>query len=155
MTDAFVETTVLTDYLLKRDGSEKRAAEALGQYERRIVPQFAWKELKRGPLKYYVWAHNKLADTKSFLSAMAALQQMSRSPQRYLTSTAIQAVHSAFFTLFGNPEQLKRLQQAYAGKANPDVIHADAMRLELKRLIHTSWKKRSTLFGGQYHLLSC
>jgi hypothetical protein len=152
MTDAFVETTVLTDYLLKRDGSEKRAAAALGQYERKIIPQFAWKEFKRGPLKNFVWAHNKLADTKSFLNTMAALQRMSRSPQRYLTSTAIQALHSAFAALFDNRKQL---QKAYADEANPDAIHADILRLELKRAIYTSWNNRRNLFGGPYHMLSC
>ncbi len=154
MTDAFVETTVLTDYLLKRDGSEKQAAAAIQRYERGIIPQFAWKEFKRGPLYYFVWAHNKLAETKSFLETLVALQRMSLSPRRYLTSTAIQAVHSAFVALF-SPHNRKELQQAYGNKANPDAVHADLMRLELKRAIYSSWNSRRTLFGGPYHLLSC
>jgi hypothetical protein len=153
MTDAFVETTILTDYLLKRDGSEKRVATAIRQYERGIIPQFAWKEFKRGPLNNFVWAHNKLTETKSLLDMLAALQRMSRSPHRYLTSTAMQSVHSAFAALFS--ENRKQLQQAYGDKANPDAVHADLMRLELKRVIYSSWNSRVNLFGGPYNVLSC
>src|SRR5215472_11127698 len=100
MADAFIETTVLTDFLLKRDGSETAAAAAFDRFEKKVVPQFAWKEFKRGPLKNFVWAHNKLADTKSLLATLTALQRLSRSLQRYLTSTAIQAVQTAFAGFF-------------------------------------------------------
>jgi hypothetical protein len=152
MTAAFIETTVLTDFLLKRDGTEIRAAAAFARCDDSIIPQFAWKEFKRGPLKNFVWAHNKLADTRSLLTALAALQRLSRSPQRYLTSTAIQAIHTAFANLFTD---LPALTQKYGAKANPDAIYADALRLELKRVILSSWKNRATLFGGPSHILSC
>jgi hypothetical protein len=152
MTAAFVETTVLTDYLLKRDGSEENARVAFYKFQQQIVPQFAWKEFKRGPLKNFVWAHNKFADTKSFLETVGALQRLSRSPQRYLTATAIQALHSAFAGMFDNLDELRR---AHQGKANPDAIHADVLRLELKRAIFSAWKARNTLFGGAYHVLTC
>ena len=91
MTDAFIETTVLTDYLLKRDGSEQAAAAAFARHAAKIIPQFAWKEFKRGPLKNFVWTYNKLAESNSFTHTLAALQRMSRSPHRYITATAIQA----------------------------------------------------------------
>jgi hypothetical protein len=152
MADAFIETTVLTDFLLKRDGSETAAAIAFERFENKFVSQFAWKEFKRGPLKNFVWAHNKLADTRSLLATLAALQRLSRSLQRYLTSTAIQAVHTAFAGLFANPTELT---QRYGAKANLDAIHADAMRLELKRMIFSAWNRRTALFGGPFHLLSC
>jgi hypothetical protein len=48
MTDAYIETTTLTDLLLKKDGSEKAAARAINLFSRPIIPQFAWKEFKRG-----------------------------------------------------------------------------------------------------------
>jgi hypothetical protein len=154
MTAVFVETTVLTDYLLKRDGSERAAATAFQNFNQQIVPQFAWKEFKRGPLKNFVWAHNKLVDTQSFLETLAALQRMSRSPHRYLTSTAIQAFHTAFATLF-DKHTLDDLRVRYGGKANLDSVHADVVRLELKRAIIRSWNWRMTLFGGPHHILAC
>lgn len=96
----FVETTVLTNYLLKRDGSEEAAKVVLDRYPVVSVPLFAWKEFKRGPLNNFVWAHNKLADTKSYEQTVAALQRLSRTPQRYLTATAIQAIHTGFINAF-------------------------------------------------------
>lgn len=154
MTDAFVETTVLTDLLLKKDGSEKAAEAAIAKYTKAIVHQFAWKEFKRGPLKNFVWAFNKLADTKSFIDTLAALQRMSLSPRKYLTATAIQAFHTAFKGMFSSAS-LSSLKDQYGDKAEPDQLHADALRLELKRVIVGSWSKRHTLFGGAQEPLPC
>ncbi len=100
----------------------------------------------------FCWAHNKLADTKSYLTSMAALQRMSRSPHRYLTSTAIQALHTAFTNLFSN---LPALQSIHKANADPDRLFADALRLELRHVITRAWKARGLLFGGPLHKLSC
>jgi hypothetical protein len=154
MTDAFIETTVLTNYLLKKDGSELAARTAIAKYSAAVVHQFAWKEFKRGPLKNFVWVFNKLADTKSFLDTLAALQRMSLSPHKYITATAIQALHTAFTGMFAGAT-LADLQKKYGAKADANAVHADALRLELKRAIITSWKQRNTLFGGQKARLSC
>jgi hypothetical protein len=154
MTDAFIETTVLTNYLLKKDGSELAARAAIANYSAAVVHQFAWKEFKRGPLKNFVWAFNKLADTKSFLDTLAALQRMSLSPHKYITATAIQALHTAFTTMFTGTT-LADLQKKYGARADADAMHADALRLELKRAIVSSWSQRDTLFGGQKAKLSC
>lgn len=67
MTRAFIETTVLTNLLLKKDGSETAAQAEIAKFSSAIVHQFAWKEFKRGPLKNFVWAFNKLVDTKALL----------------------------------------------------------------------------------------
>lgn len=154
MVSAFIETTVLTNLLLKKDGSELAAQSAIGKYADAVVHQFAWKEFKRGPLKNFVWAYNKLADTKSFLDTLAALQRMSLSPHRYITATAIQAFHTAFSEMF-SPGSLASLQAQYGQKADLDQLHADAIRLELKRTIVTSWNKRHSLFGGPSEPLPC
>jgi hypothetical protein len=154
MVSAFLETTVLTDYLLKKDGSERAAANVLSDFNNTIVPQFAWKEFKRGPLSNFKWAHNKLAETGSFAQTLSALQRLSRTPQRYLTSTAIQALHSAFVSSFDGVS-LQDLQDRYGSKATMDNLLADALRLEIKRAIFASWRKRKTLFGGPHHRLKC
>jgi hypothetical protein len=154
MTDAFIETTVLTNLLLKKDGSEVAAEAAIAKFATAIVPQFAWKEFKRGPLANFVWAFNKLADTRSFVDTLAALQRMSLSPKRYLTSTAIQALHTAFIGLFSSPS-LTSLRGQYGDKADADQLHADLIRLELKRTILGSWGKRHSLYGGAQEGLDC
>jgi hypothetical protein len=154
MSSAFLETTVLTDYLLKKDGSEKAARKTLSKYDSIVVPQFAWKEFKRGPLANFVWTYNKLVETNSFTQSLAALQRLSRSPHRYLTSTAIQAFHSAFEASFAGVS-LEDLSIRYGSKATLDRVHADACRLEIKRAILSSWGRRSSLFGGPVQPLTC
>ncbi len=154
MAKAFLETTVLTNLLLKRDGSEKQAEALLSTFDEVIVPQFSWKEFKRGPLSYFRWAHNKLADTGSFLATMAALQRLSMSPKRYLTATGIQALHTALSNVF-EKATLGALAKQYGRKADPDVAYADALRGKLKLAIVQSWTQRRTLFGGQKQILSC
>jgi len=154
MTTAFLETTVLTDYCLKKDGSEKTARAALRRFSKIIVPQFAWKEFKRGPLHTYAWMHNKLLDTRSFTASLSALQKISRTPRRYFTSTIIQSLHTAFVNGFDGVT-IKDLQARYGAKANLDTLHADVLRLELKRAIHASWPRREKLFDGVHHRLSC
>jgi hypothetical protein len=154
MTTAFLETTVLTDFLLKKDGSEILAEATLAKFDAIVVPQFSWKEFKRGPLSNFQWAHNKLAETKSFAQTLAALQRMSRSPRRYLTSTAIQALHSAVMgTIKGVP--WRRLGEKYGKSTDTDELLADVLRLNLKKTIFNSWARRETLYGGQQQRLSC
>jgi hypothetical protein len=154
MPDAFLETTALTNYTLKKDGSEKAVAATLAKYQKVLVPQFAWKEFKRGPLSYFIWAHNKFADTGSYKATMLALQSLSRSPKRYLTSTAIQAMHTAFVRAFDGVS-LSELEERFGPKAKIDAVFADALRLEIKRVIFSSWGMRERLFGGPYHVLTC
>jgi hypothetical protein len=151
---ALLETTVLTDWLLKKDGSEQAANATLAKHQVVVVPQFAWKEYKRGPLVNFQWMHNKLADTKSFLRSLAALQRMSRSPRRYLTATAIQALHSAFTVIFEGAT-MQALAKQYGAKAAPDAAYADALRLTLKKMMFVSWDKRKTAFGGVSQKLDC
>jgi hypothetical protein len=155
MPDAFVETTVLTDFLLKKDGSEVRARVAFEKYQTANAPQFAWKEFKRGPLANFVWAHNKLAETGSFIQALSALQRMSRSPRRYLTSTAIQALHTGFAGLFDSAT-LQSLKGEYGEeKLSLDKLHADLLRLEIKKAIYSSWGRRKLILGAVFQPLKC
>ncbi|MDF0498100.1 hypothetical protein [Bradyrhizobium yuanmingense] len=154
MAIVFLETTVLTDLLLKKDGSEKVARAGLRRFSEVIAPHFAWKEFKRGPLHTYVWMHNKLLDTKSFSASLSALQKISRTPRRYFTSTIIQSLHTAFVKAFDGVT-IKDLQSRYGSKANLDTLHADVLRLELKRTIYSSWPRRKKLFGGLHHVLPC
>lgn len=91
---------------------------------------------------------------KSFVETLVALQKLSFTPQKYMTATAIQAFHSAFKGMFAG-SSLGSLALQYGDKADLDQLHADALRLELKRIIVTSWSKRHSLFGGQQELLPC
>ncbi|MGH6713244.1 MAG: hypothetical protein ACREEK_30340 [Bradyrhizobium sp.] len=154
MATAFLETTVLTDFLLKKDGSEKAARSAMRRFADVVVPQFAWKEFKRGPLNTYAWMHNKLLDTRSFSRSLMALQRISRTPRRYFTSTIIQSLHTAFVRGFDGAT-IKDLQSKYGSKADMDNVHADVLRLEMKKAIYSSWPRRDKILGGVHHRLTC
>ena len=143
MTKCFVDTTVLTDLLLKKDGSEARAEACLSRYSVQIFPEYAWKEFKRGPLSAFRWAYEKLSDTRSFAKALLMLQSISRGPKRNFISTAIQALHTAQndFAKF----DLQSLSAKYGKRANIDSVQADWYRLELKKAILGSWQKQRQL----------
>jgi hypothetical protein len=136
---AFVDTTILTDVLLNVGPVRAAALTALGRYSHTEIPTYAIKELALGPLRNFVWFHNKLA-LHSFADAMRALQGMSLTPKRYTTATALQAiVHSA--------EQMKRetpstLAAKYGNKASLDEILKDRWRLHLRKIIYSAWKRR-------------
>src|SRR5271169_2051212 len=99
MSKAFVETTVLTDALLKSGVPSRTAKRAIARFETSLLPLYAIKEFKAGPLRAFVWVHNKLVAGRSFSATLDVLQRLSRTPQRYLTSTAIEALRvSAYST---------------------------------------------------------
>ncbi len=60
MTNAFVDTTVLTDATLKIGDVAKIAKIAIKRYGKTQLPVYAIKEFKAGPLKNFVWLHNLL-----------------------------------------------------------------------------------------------
>src|SRR6266487_2924047 len=95
MAKAFVETTILADFLLKKGEQGTKAREALGRYELTELPAYAIKELKAGIMRNMAWFHNKLISTRSFSKAIGALQRMSLTPRRYTTASALEALRDA------------------------------------------------------------
>src|SRR6266571_2010193 len=92
---AYVETTVLTNVLLK-PGSKKQAEArlALGRYQTTLLPVFSIKEWKAGPLDHYAYLHDKLVTTKSLrdtISAIASLPPYNP----YKKSTSLEALEAA------------------------------------------------------------
>ena len=56
-----VDTTVIANALLKAKAERGSAILAIKRFEESFAPVYAIKELKAGPLKNYIWFHNKLA----------------------------------------------------------------------------------------------
>ena len=133
MSDAYVETTVLTDILLK-PGSPKqqRAKSALTRYENTLLPVYSIKEWKAGPLVTFAYLHDKLLFTKSFSKTLNIVSAL---PKAYQKSTAIEALAAAATILKAAP-------QKYAALGNRDDEMADSLRLALASLIMRSWRKR-------------
>ena len=66
MSEAFVETTVLTNALLKPGPTANAAKSAIRSFQTSLLPVYAIKEFKAGPLSHYVWLHGKLFTTNSW-----------------------------------------------------------------------------------------
>ncbi len=78
MNKAILDTTVLTDILLNSGEAKAVALKAVNCYRQTYLPVYAIKEFKAGPLKNFVWMHNKFVFTKSYEESFDARQRMSR-----------------------------------------------------------------------------
>jgi len=150
---AYVDTTVLTDALLKKYSRAEKAKAALRRFEVTELPQYAIKEFKAGPLKNFTWLHNELAMSRSFAKVCVRLQKMSMSPRRYLTSTALEALTEA-------ANEIRRLTagkivEKYGADSDIDTIQAAEYRLAVKRNVFKAWKLRRRLTTRVTDLLTC
>lgn len=153
MDKAYVETTVLTDALLKCGAVREQAIASLARYKETELPVYAIKEFKAGPLKNYKWFHNKLVQTKSLTQTLQALHSISRTPHRYLTSTALEAAVRASESFAKHTPQ--SLAQKYGSTASMDQIEFDEYRLATKLVIMKGWAKRRSLTTHVVHPLAC
>ncbi len=153
MSKAFIDTTILTDILLNSGEARKFAHEVLKKFYRTELPVFAIKELKAGPIKNFVWMHNKLVTVNSFTKALEALQRMSRTPRRYTTSTAIQAIKEATSSI--GKQISSNLAEKYGDSAKLDRILYDEYRLTLKTIILKAWKKRRKVTSDVVLPIAC
>ncbi len=140
MKKAIVDTTVLTDILLNSGEIKSTSLAALDCFETTLLPVYAIKEFKAGPLKNFVYIHNKFVTTKSYTKTIDALQRLSRTPQRYMTSTSLQALREAS-SLIGKKTP-DNFSKNYGKTASIDNVLCDETRLAIKFLIMSSWKKR-------------
>jgi hypothetical protein len=145
MTKAFVDTTVLTNALLKPGADSTLAKAALASYSETQLPVYAIKEFKAGPLNYYIWLHNKLATTKSLEQTLRAIADVVQQPNR--AKTALLAIAPLF------AKAASSLQSGNSRQADKDL--ADSLRLSLQRLIFRGWQKRRKLTSSVVLELAC
>jgi hypothetical protein len=87
--------------------------------------------------------HNKLVILASFEKAIDALHRMSRTPRRYTTSTAIEALREAASSI--SRQTPGSLVAKYGADASIDKILCDEFRLAIRVAIMKAWKKRRDL----------
>ena len=148
MSDAYVETTVLTNLLLKVGDKKQAAARAaLARYDSTILPVYSIKEWKAGPLETFAWVHDKFALTKSLAQTVAAINAISPY-QPYMKSTSQEALTAA--------ARLER-ETALSASSDPDPDRelADRYRLALASLILRSWNARRSVTDQTIQDLDC
>jgi hypothetical protein len=137
---AYIDTTILTDALLKKNPQGDKARSALKAFDATILPVYAIKEFKSGPLDYFIYLHNKLLSTKSLSQTLRALGTL-LSYQKNRPRTAIDAI--ADLMASGPPRKMT------------DEEQADLFRGALARLILAAWSKRRKVTTAVSDELSC
>jgi hypothetical protein len=150
---AYVETTVLTDALLKPGAPAIAARSAIGKFDESQLPVYSIKEMKAGPLHHYVWLHGKLVTTGSLEQALAQLHRMSMSPRRYWTSTAIEALRAGAHK--DSNTMLQDLVKKYGNRAKIDAVNCDRYRFSLRSIIMRAWRERRKLTSSIVQELEC
>jgi len=147
MSDAYVETTILTDILLKPNTLKRaRAQAALARYENTLLPVYSIKEWKAGPLSYYAYLHDKLVFTQSFADTIQAIPALPR--LGYRRATSMDALAAA-------GQVVKKQPAKYVNPGTTDKAHADSYRLALASIIIRSWQKRRQVTSQVVDDLPC
>jgi hypothetical protein len=144
MTKAFVETTILTDVLLKPKSAKwTRARAALARYDRTLLPVYSIKEWKAGPLNTFAFVHDKLVSTRSLHQTLDALSIL----RGYKLSTAFEALTAAHAPRPG--------PHTVVAGSTEDQRSADRVRLALRSLIIRSWRNRRKVTTDVIQDLPC
>jgi len=151
--NAFVDTTVFTDALLKEGERKERAEQALAAFDETELPAYAIKEFKAGPLQHYVYLYNKLSKTDSLSKTIEALKNLPHPYHTRKQSTALEALQ-AVWTEIGQ-ENLSEITEDAAGSPDLDSFVTDRLRLGVKRRILKAWRKRRGLTSDVVRELPC
>lgn len=147
MTDAYVETTVLTDLLLKpKTPKQQRAKEALARHPNTLLPVYSIRELKAGPLRNFAYLHDKLVITESLRDTLLAISVLPKASHKRATS--VEALTTAATISRAQTETLSGL-----GTSDRDM--ADSYRLALASIIIRSWRKRRKVTSAVVDELPC
>jgi hypothetical protein len=101
----------------------------------------------------FTWLHNKFVTTQGFTATITALHAVSRTPKRYLTSTALEAVVKAASSIAH--ETPSTLSAKYGEDAEVDNIFRDEYRLSLKKTIFQAWSSLRNVTTETVQPLSC
>jgi hypothetical protein len=146
---ALIDTTVLTDALLKQTADGHAARAALKAIPETQLPLYAIKEFKNGPLRSYVWLFNKIA-ASSWTDAINAIPNVFM--QRNLQQTALRAV--ADFQSSLASKRTDDLVRKYGNGRVGDWQTAEA-KIWLKTLIVGAWRRRRKVTTRVIGPLSC
>lgn len=151
-TKAFVDTTILTDALLKTSTKGgKLAKAALSRYAETQLPAYALKEFRAGPFGNLIWLYNKLVQERDLGRVYNAINSIRM--RGYMLATALQGLESIFDSLRNTT--LADLNTRYKQRVTFAEMQADEYRLELRRRLYSMWRKRRTTTTHVVNELPC
>jgi hypothetical protein len=134
MANAFLDTTVLVNVLLKPSQDGKKNQLAVSAFAKAETPTYALKEMHLGALRAWVWFHNACKTEGTFSRVSDRLHGLSRSQQRNLHSSALEAMREA--------TRANTVILRSRTPAQQDRDMADMYRLSVKGLILRAWHRR-------------
>lgn len=149
---AFVDTTILTNRLIKFREEKKEAKDALAKYEITELPVYAIKEFKAGPLDYVKYLYNKLLETESIGLTIIALTNNFRQKNKQATSLKL---IGELLEEVKSSRTSNSLKAKYGPLADEEIISYDSVKLETKLLAYKAWKKRRSVTTTVVQPLSC
>jgi hypothetical protein len=149
-TKALVDTSVLTNALLKPSLEGRAATTAIKSFAESQLPQYAIKEFKAGPLRSYVWFHNKVISCANWEDAVNAISVIWRHHNRQ--STALRAL--ADFQSSICKQMPANLLEQYPNQTLGEIQRAEAI-LWLKTVVFRAWRNREKLTTRVVSRLSC
>jgi hypothetical protein len=152
MNKAYVDTTVLTDRLLKPGLKQEEAKKALAQFDTTVLPEYAFKELKAGPLEHYVYFYNKLLKTEDVGEALKSLGKLIDKYHDRKRSTALEAFDAAWQLI--KAQTTEELGEEYEEGTLGEAAY-EQLRLALKGLIMKAWKRRRKITSEVVLELPC
>jgi hypothetical protein len=150
MSKALLDTTILTNILLKPQAEGRVARIAVKRFSETLLPQYAIKEFKAGPLRAYIWFHNKIVSCNSWSDAVAAIPLLFM--QRNLMNTAMQAM-TQFQSSISN-RLPSDFAQRYPGQSLGQIM-TDEGALWLKTTVFVAWSQRNKIASRVVSSLSC
>lgn len=140
MTTTIIDTTVLTDALLKTGSAADAARSALAEA---LVPHYAIKEFRCGPFMNFVYAHNVLVEAGTVSGARERIRRLPPIRQ-YLKRTAEEALAEAESDFYRRkPAGMQRRWRELAAESGRDVtgdsLMAGQFRRFLRRRIDRAW----------------
>lgn len=151
---AVVDSTVLTDVLIKSGERRDNARNALETFDKTLLPMYAIKEFKHSPLQHYAWAHNAIVDQGEVGGLFQRIGALLHSQyHKRKASTALEALKNAF-THLGSLSTAD-LVKKHGDNARVERVMADRLRLALRQVIEDGWDDRHQIADETIGQLAC
>lgn len=150
----FLDTTALTDLLLKPGLAREQTRRTVKQYSESLLPVYAIKEFKAGPLAKAIYLYNALIMTRSTIKTFEMIRKLSRSAyQKYRFETALE-LWQVLDTQFGNLRRDELLERYGHLATAREIVYAN-FRDNFRNLIVKAWKTRRKQTTAIVNPLAC
>jgi len=140
-TKAYLDTSVYTDFLLKKS-RRIILSEEFDKYANVALPAYAIKEFSKGPLQNYIYFYNLLA-TCTLSGVFDTLHRENLTPRKHKLSTVLEFLANEWKK---NKINILSLQKKYGRAASDENLIKAQLMDSLNYLIRKAWRDRRKFF---------